>query len=162
MTKISSRGPISRFFLHDGDIRAITACTASIKEIYDKLGVRSSSIPGLSPANGTRQVKLVIDSRQAIARLEDQLTALCKSTALVCPLPRITGTFSDHCESGNVNVACRPFLMKSHRKSNSHPLSRVSPRDYWWSTDSWAVKHACSLDPVLVTWVKSLECYDVL
>ncbi|KAF8557843.1 hypothetical protein OG21DRAFT_1504813 [Imleria badia] len=44
VTKVSSRGPVARFLLHDADIEAITACTTSIKAVYDKLGVRSSSI----------------------------------------------------------------------------------------------------------------------
>jgi hypothetical protein len=71
-----------------------------------------------------------MDNRQAIARLEDHLTGLFKSTELVCPLPRITETLSDPCGSGNVNAGCGPLLVMSHRKMDSHPLPRVNPRDY--------------------------------
>ncbi|KAF8132017.1 hypothetical protein EV363DRAFT_1164405 [Boletus edulis] len=63
--KISSRGRIAGFFLYDADIQTITACTASIRTVFDKL-----------------EIKLAIDNRQAIARLECQLTALSASTVL--------------------------------------------------------------------------------
>ena len=52
VTKISNRGRIARFLLHDADIDALTACAASIKAVHDKLGVRSCSIPALNLANG--------------------------------------------------------------------------------------------------------------
>ncbi|KAF8557899.1 kinase-like protein [Imleria badia] len=65
VTKVSSRGPVARFLLHDADIEAITACTTSIKAVYDKLGLR-----------------LAMDSSQAIARLEDHVAALREATAL--------------------------------------------------------------------------------
>lgn len=50
--KISTRGHITRFFLYDADIQAITACTTQITAIYDKLEVRPSLIPGLTLADG--------------------------------------------------------------------------------------------------------------
>lgn len=140
MTKISSRNRFARFLLHDADIQAITACTTSIKAVYDKLEVRSYSIPGLNLTNSVKQVKLAINNNQAIARLEDQLTALlCKSGVSVRPLPRITGTFPDPCGSGNVNVGCQLFFVKSHRKTDSHPLLRVNPRviDGPWTQGAW-------------------------
>ncbi|KAG8220498.1 P-loop containing nucleoside triphosphate hydrolase protein [Butyriboletus roseoflavus] len=42
VTKIEERGHVARFFLQDMDIQVITACTTSIKEVYDILEVRSS------------------------------------------------------------------------------------------------------------------------
>ena len=54
VTKISRRGRFARFLLHDADIQAITACTTSIKAVYDKLGVGSHSIPGLNLTNGVK------------------------------------------------------------------------------------------------------------
>ncbi|KAG9312308.1 hypothetical protein JVU11DRAFT_7619 [Chiua virens] len=63
--KISSRGSILRFFLHDADVQAITACTASIKAAYTKI-----------------EVKFAIDNRQAVARLEDQLEEIRKDMTL--------------------------------------------------------------------------------
>lgn len=47
VTKISNRGRIARFLLHDADIEILIACTASIKVVYDKIGVWSFLIPKL-------------------------------------------------------------------------------------------------------------------
>lgn len=53
---------------------------------------------------------------QAITRLEDQLTALRNSAALVCPFPRVSGTFSDLYGSGNANViGCQSFMNHGKR-----------------------------------------------
>ena len=46
--KISTRTPIIRFILSDADMQAITACTAVVRAVYDKLEVRPSLVPGLS------------------------------------------------------------------------------------------------------------------
>ena len=53
VTKISNRGPVARFLLHDADIEAIAACISSIKAVHDLIAVRSSSTPGLL-ANGVK------------------------------------------------------------------------------------------------------------
>ncbi|KAF8438392.1 P-loop containing nucleoside triphosphate hydrolase protein [Boletus edulis BED1] len=63
--KIVARSRIAGILLYDADIQVITTCTASIKAVYDKLGIQLS-----------------MENRRAIARLESQLTALWESTAL--------------------------------------------------------------------------------
>ncbi|KAG6382094.1 hypothetical protein JVT61DRAFT_736 [Boletus reticuloceps] len=65
VVKISSRSRIAGLLLHDADVQTITACTTSIKTIYDKL-----------------EIKLAMDNREAIARLECQFMALSESTLL--------------------------------------------------------------------------------
>ncbi|KAG6374159.1 P-loop containing nucleoside triphosphate hydrolase protein [Boletus reticuloceps] len=62
MTNILGRDGSARFILHEADLQTITAYIASVKTVSDKL-----------------DFKLAIDNRQAIPRLEDQLTALWAS-----------------------------------------------------------------------------------
>ncbi|KAG6382129.1 hypothetical protein JVT61DRAFT_772 [Boletus reticuloceps] len=117
--KVSSRSRIAGFLLHDADVQTITACTTSIKTVYDKLE------PDL--IDSVKYIKLAMDNREAIARLGCQFMALSESTLLVCPLPRITGMFPDFCSSGSVNVGCWLLTVERHGKMDSRPLPRANP-----------------------------------
>ncbi|KAF8124286.1 P-loop containing nucleoside triphosphate hydrolase protein [Boletus edulis] len=91
VTSISGRDGSARFFLHEADLQTITVCTASIKAVYHKL-----------------DIKLAIDNRHPISRLDDQVTELWANPA------------QRQCECGMHDVP-----PGDAQEMSSHPLPRV-------------------------------------